>query len=150
MAYRLNWSGEQIAEALGYLANPVTEAHIEVQVRPGGRSAFETAYHEATGEAPPRPGTRGYSVLDPSSDKQGSQYRVYFLPRGTVPPHIATIAKRAGSGQQRVSRNELVNVMLTHGFRLGSADANQVRSTLSGAQLVAFERGFAAAEATGP
>ena len=149
MAFRLNWNADQIAESLGYLSNPLTNTHIEVQVRPDGRAKFEESYRQATGESPPLAGEVGYSILRQTSDKQGTQKRVYFSPVGAVPPHLSTIMKNAAKDRQRISRNRLVDVMLTHGFLMGTVQANRVRHSLSGAQQAAFDRGYAAANLGG-
>ena len=145
MALSLNWGEDLMAEALGYLANPQTEAHLEIQVRPDRQADFEDQYSKATGVLPPTAGEQGYSVLNKESDKIGTQMRVYFAPVGEVPQHLADIMKSASGNRRRISRNNLVLSMLRMGFTFGGVDVERVRQHINPAHTRYFQRGFDAA-----
>lgn len=145
MALLLNWSEVQMAEAFGYLANPQTEAHLEIQVPPSRQADFEAQYIDATEVSPPNEGEQGYSVLNARSDKIGIQMRVYFAPVGEVPQHLVDIMKSASGGRRRISRNNLVLSMLKGGFTLGGIDVGRVRQRIDSAHNHHFQRGFDAA-----
>lgn len=145
MARLLNWSEGQMAEALGYLANPQTEAHLEIQVPPDRKAGFEAQYINATGVLPPAEGEQGYSVLNSRSDKIGIQMRVYFAPSGEIPQHLVDIMKSASGERRRISRNNLVLSMLRAGFTCGGVDVERVRQHISPAHSHHFQRGFDAA-----
>lgn len=144
MVQPLDWTREQTAEALGYLAHPAVQMHLEVQVPPDARHPFELEYAAATGQLPPAPGTRGYSVLADTSDKRGPQKRIYLDLPGDTPEHLMALAR---NGQRlpergRISRNELVATMLEAGFLLGPPRLERILSRLRRDDLEHFGRGF--------
>ncbi len=137
----LNWTQQQMAEALGYIAHPTVQMRLEVQVPPDARHQFELEYAAATGEMPPEPGTQGYSVLADTSDKRGPQERIYLDFPGDPPQHLFALA-RNGDRPRRISRNELVNAMLRAGFLLGPTSLERILPRLSRDDLASFGRGF--------
>lgn len=147
MTKKLDWTKEQLAEVLGYLANPVVKARLEIQVRPDGQNKFEQDYRQDTGVAPPSPGSSGYSVLSPSSDKQGPQMRIYLSPTGKTPEHLSPLIRNGHHRQKRISRNELVKAMLKRGFLIGSPSLERILPNIPSSEIADFGRGFDAGNA---
>ncbi len=141
-----SWTLDELAEALGYLANPKTEVKIEIQVPPGKRSTFEHEYLVKTGQTAPSPGICGYSVLSDSSDKYGRQYRIILKPVGTPPHHLQDILRMGAGGNKRISSVHLVETMLERGFLLGSVQLDRVSGMRRSHEEIAFDRGFQLAE----
>ena len=142
-AKSLGWTSDQLAEVLGYLANPRTQVKIEIQVPQKGQTEFEHEYRRLTGHNPPFVGHSGYSVLSSTSDKRAPQKRVIFNPAGMPPQHLVEHAQNDGRlDLLRVSRNLLVDRMLVHGFLMGQSAGEQIRQRINQAQHAAFDRGY--------
>ena len=146
MAKVLDWTVEQWAEVLGYLANPKVEARLEIQVRPDGQEEFERNYRKTTWVEPPPPGKCGYSVLRPTSDKRGPQMRVYLIRNGQPPGHLLPLIKNGHHMQGRISRNALVCAMLKRGFLMGSTNLERIKANIQSYEEAAFRRGFKAGD----
>ena len=152
MTMQLNWTDEELAEALGYLCNPATAAYIEVQTAHNKVAVFEREYRQFTEQNPPAAGTNHYSVLAPTSNKYGTQCRVIFTRAGNVPQQLQAIIQRdqgwATRTEWRIARNRLVHRMFQAGYLLGAVQEHRIRQRFVAASpnlAEAFNRGYAMA-----
>ena len=150
---RLNWTDEEMAEALGYLCHPATASYIEVQTAHDKVRVFEREYRQFTEQDPPAAGTNHYSVLAPTSSKYGTQCRVIFTRAGNVPRQLGAIIQQDRGWQTRIewriARNGLVHRMFQAGFLLGDVQERRIRQRFVAANPAlaeAFDRGYAMAE----
>jgi len=124
--------------AVGYLANPIRETLIEIELPEKDRARFENDYANLTGNHPlPAITDRApYCVWPDGANKWGIETRVYFISNANLPQPLydvlepRKIQNRPGydNWERRLSIKEITYQFFEHGFVIGTPqDETRIR-----------------------
>lgn len=133
-------------EIVGYLTSPVRNTKLDVETHPRTRQKFENNYFQRTGEVPIEDNVN-YYIWDETTDKWGSEMRLYFNGNLSTMPTLLReirVSSRPGSGyDHRVNNNEFVWRLIDHGFLLGNGqNTTRIRARVPEEHQSDFESGF--------
>lgn len=133
-------------EIIGYLTSPVRNTKLDVETHPRTRQKFENNYFQRTGEVPIEDNVN-YYIWDETTDKWGSEMRLYFNGNLSTMPTLLReirVSSRPSSGyDHRVNNNEFVWRLIDHGFLLGNGqNTTRIRERVPEEHQSDFESGF--------
>lgn len=138
---------------MGYLANPIREIVIEIELPITQRQRFEHKYSQLTRNfpLPLNSGARPYYIWPDGTNKWGIETRIYFVSNQNLPQSLfevlepRKIQNRPGyeNWQRRISRKKVVYKLFEHGFVIGrNQDVTRIRSFVPLSYINDFEEGF--------
>jgi hypothetical protein len=138
---------------LGYLANPIRDALIEVELSEKDRARFEGNYSTLTQNfpLPPNSDTSPYYVWPSGANKWGIEARAYFISNNNLPQSLSDILEprrfqnRPGydNWKRRISTKDFIYKLFEFGFTLGKPqDENRIRGFISSVFINDFNYGY--------
>jgi len=132
-------------QILGYLSSPKRSTKLDIETHPRRRQSLEHRYSHATGQTIDV-GNPNYYVWEPSTNKWGSELRIYFNGDLSYMPAALQdirVDPRPGFGyEHRVNNNNFVWDLIDYGFLLGdSQDIDRIRNLVPDENQSNFEEG---------
>ncbi len=139
---------------VGYLANPIRNTHIEVEIPINAQMRFAADYSRLTGGIPLPliTNTRPYYIWPAGADKWGIEVRMYFNSNNNLPLPLfnvlepSKIQTRPGYDMwdRRVSRKKNIYPLIEAGFVIGSVqNLARITALVPSLYLPDFNIGFA-------
>ena len=123
---------DELRVIANYLSDPRTAPDFHAELKVQHQERFVSQYLQSTeGEHPPVPNRSGpYVILDPNTNKQGIQLRVYFTEVPPVPLEVSNLitdrSKWHGRPDcARINHSELMHQLFACGFVLGQVQNSE-------------------------
>jgi hypothetical protein len=137
----------------GYLANPIRQSLIEVEIPAKDKSRFENDYTNSTGNYPlPIINNKApYYIWPNGTNKWGIEARLYFISNTNLPQTIHVelepnkFQNRPGynNWKRRMSKKDHIYRLFTAGFVLGTPqDENRIRAFIPQQFIGDFNYGY--------
>lgn len=144
---------QQFFHIAGYLANPIRETVIEIEIPAKDQTRFENDYAARTQNysLPQNTNVAPYYIWGAGANKWGIEARVYFVSNENLPQPLYDILEprkvqnRPGyeNWERRFSIKEIVYQLFECGFVLGSPqDENRIRGFIPPQFINDFNNGF--------
>lgn len=138
---------------VGYLANPLRNTNIEVEMPQGRQATFVNEYAQMTNNfpLPLNTDTAPYYVWAPGADKYGLEIRAYFTSNNNIPQILISALEPRGFQNRpgydiwnrRISRKKNLFPLLEAGFILGAnQNVNRITSLVPNQFINDFNFGF--------
>jgi hypothetical protein len=138
---------------VGYLANPIRETNIEVEMPQRSQAQFVADYASWTNNypLPLKTDTAPYYVWPPIRDKWSVEMRAYFISNDNIPQSLLNILEpsriqtRPGyeNWQRRISTKDNISPLLRVGFVLGTPqDESRIRALIPDQFVNDFNHGY--------
>jgi|LSQX01.2.fsa_nt_gb hypothetical protein len=145
---------QELYLSFGYLASPIRETNIEVEMPAERQRSFITQYADWTNNypLPIQANIAPYYVWEQGANKYGLENRVYFVSNNNLPNCLEKtleprkIQNRPGyeNWQRRISNNEYIIRLFQAGFVLGPhQDPLRIRDLVPPEYLNEFNAGYA-------
>ncbi len=139
---------------VGYLANPIRQINIEVEMPLRRQARFIIEYANLTNNfpLPNLTNTAPYYVWGVNANKYGLESRAYFFSNTNIPQTLVNTLEPRGfqnrpgynNWNRRISRNRNILPLLEAGFVLGNVqDVNRIRTIIPQNFINYFNNGFA-------
>ncbi len=139
--------------SIGYLAAPIRETNIEVEMPQERQRSFIKEYASWTNNypLPSKTDTAPYYVWEIGANKYGLESRVYFVSNSNMPNCLEIILEPRGiqnrpgydNWERRISQNNYLTSLFKVGFILGPRqDHSRIRAYVPDEFIKEFNAGF--------